>query len=207
MGIWSAFLTSLGIIKRKVNILLVGLDNAGKSTIINGLKLNAVRKTFPPPQRFQCPLPPEFRGKKAAPTEIVPTVGFSVETFSTQHRLTFTVFDMSGQGKYRDLWEYYFPDVEAIVFVIDASDKARACVARDELETMLENKVLRMRKIPILFFANKMDVDGGMTPSECSGALGLEEIKDRNWTICATNGLTGQGVSNGFDWLAEELKS
>ncbi|KAJ3223039.1 ADP-ribosylation factor-like protein 6 [Chytriomyces hyalinus] len=184
MGIWSAFLTSLGIIKRKVNILLVGLDNAGKSTIINGLKLNA-----------------------AAPTEIVPTVGFSVETFSTQHRLTFTVFDMSGQGKYRDLWEYYFPDVEAIVFVIDASDKARACVARDELETMLENKVLRMRKIPILFFANKMDIDGGMTPSECSGALGLEEIKDRNWTICATNGLTGQGVSNGFDWLAEELKS
>ncbi|ORY43372.1 ARF/SAR superfamily [Rhizoclosmatium globosum] len=183
MGLWSSFLTSLGIIKRKVNILLVGLDNAGKSTIINGLKVSAV------PQ-----------------TEVVPTVGFNVETFSTQHRLTFTVFDMSGQGKYRDLWEYYYPDVEAIVFVIDASDKIRACVARDELETMLQNKVLRDRKIPILFFANKMDVEGGMSPSECSGALGLEEIKDRNWTICATNGITGQGVGVGLDWLAEELK-
>ncbi|KAI9341672.1 ADP-ribosylation factor family-domain-containing protein [Obelidium mucronatum] len=183
MGLWNAFLTSLGIIKRKCNILLVGLDNAGKSTIINGLKANAIN-----------------------PAEVVPTVGFAVETFSTQHRLTFTVFDMSGQGKYRDLWEYYFPDVEAIVFVIDATDKLRACVARDELEMMLHNKVLKDRKIPILFFANKMDIEGGMTPSECSGALGLEEIKDRNWTICATNGLTGQGVGVGLDWLAEELK-
>ncbi|KAI8845428.1 ADP-riboslyation factor-like protein 6 [Chytridium lagenaria] len=167
MGFWDSLLTSLGFSKRKLNILFVGLDNSGKSTILNGLKLESV-----------------------PPLEIIPTVGFNVETF-TRSRLHFTCFDMSGQGRYRDLWEHYFPDADAIVFVVDASDKVRACVARDELEGMLGNKVLMERKVPVLFLANKMDALGSMTPSECSGALGLERIKDRNWTICATNGLTG----------------
>ncbi|KAJ3410301.1 low-affinity phosphate transporter [Chytridiales sp. JEL 0842] len=181
MGVWSNFLTSLGLMKRKVTILMVGLDNSGKTTILNGLKLDAT-----------------------APLEITPTVGFKVETF-TRSRLQFTAFDMSGQGKYRDLWEHYYPDAEGIVFVVDATDKMRACVARDELAMMLGHPVLKERKVPILFLANKMDIPGSMTPSECSVALALEEIKDRNWTIFATNGLTGQGVNVGLDWLAEEL--
>ncbi|KAJ3299826.1 hypothetical protein HK104_006760 [Borealophlyctis nickersoniae] len=159
MGLWSDLLTSLGLLKRKVNVLFVGLDNSGKSTIVN-----------------------HFKADKIPPEELVPTVGFNVEIF-TKSRLSFTVFDMSGQGKYRDLWEHYYPDADALVFVVDTNDKVRACVARDELENMLSHKALQAKKTPILIFANKIDIVGGMTPAECSNALGLENIKDRNWNI------------------------
>lgn len=80
--------------------------------------------------------------------EIVPTVGFTVEKFS-KSKLSFTAFDMSGQGayhcahfvgKYRDLWEHYFLDSDSIVFVIDSSDKIRISVAREELETLLGHR-------------------------------------------------------------------
>jgi hypothetical protein len=62
-------------------------------------------------------------------------------------------------------------------------DKLRISVARDELESMLSHKTLKSRLIPILFLANKMDVPFGMTPADISNALGLDSIKDRNWTI------------------------
>merc|ERR1711937_575074 len=104
--------------KTKVKILCVGLDNSGKSTIIERLK-----------------------PKKATVSELVPTVGFSVEEFS-KNNISFTVFDMSGQGRYRNLWEHYYKDVQAVIFVVDTSDKIRMCVAKDELDTLLSNPEL-----------------------------------------------------------------
>ena len=71
-------------------------------------------------------------------SDIIPTVGFTVETFET-NRVTFTAFDMSGQGKYRNLWKHYYSEADAIVFVVDASDRERMAVARQELEILLDN--------------------------------------------------------------------
>ena len=71
---------------------------------------------------------------QAVQPEVVPTVGFSVEEFS-KNGLAFTVFDMSGQGRYRNLWEHYYADIGGIIFCIDSTDKIRMCVAKDELET------------------------------------------------------------------------
>jgi ADP-ribosylation factor-like protein 6 len=102
------------------------------------------------------------------------------------------------------LWEHYYPDADVIIFVIDSSDKLRISVAKDELETLLSHKLIKARSIPVIFFANKMDLDG-ISPAEISNALGLETIKSRNWTICATNALTGAGVEAGFDWIADQL--
>ena len=90
----------------------------------------------------------------------MPTIGYSVEKFlvsryqSESHlcsihctihsfvhcRISFTVFDMSGQGRYRNLWEQYYPETEAVIFVIDSSEKLRLEVAREELHALLENK-------------------------------------------------------------------
>lgn len=107
---------AIGVIKRKVNVLFVGLDNSGKSTILHKIKSDLV--------------PVE---------EIIPTVGFAVEKFS-RSKLSFTAFDMSGQGRYRDLWEHYYLDADCIVFVIDSSDKMRISVCKDELGTLLSHK-------------------------------------------------------------------
>lgn len=49
---------------------------------------------------------------------------------------------MSGAGKYRMLWEQYYNDVKAVVYVVDASDKLRLVVAKDELEAMLNHPAM-----------------------------------------------------------------
>ena len=108
---------------------------------------------------------------------------------------------MSGQSRYRNIWEHYYVDCQAIIFVIDASDSIRASVARDELQTMLNHPQMQ-RVIPILFFANKMDLDGVMLASECSDALDLHQIKDKAWQICECSALTGKGINAGLDWLS-----
>ena len=78
--------------------------------------------------------------------DIVPTVGFTVEKFEVKN-LSFTCFDMSGQGRYRNLWEHYYKECDAIIFVIDSSDKLRFVVAKDELDILLKNEKIISKRI------------------------------------------------------------
>eukprot|EP00798_Chlamydomonas_sp_ICE-L_P026099 gene26099-11813_t len=140
--------------------------------------------------------------KEQQTLEIAPTVGFSVDEFK-KGALLFTVFDMSGAGRYRSLWEQYYREAQAVVFVIDSADKFRLVVAKDEMDHMLSNEGLR--KVPIIFFANKKDLPTALSPAEIAQALQLESIKDRPWQIVPSNGLNGEGLEKGTDWLAEKL--
>lgn len=167
--------------KQKVKIVCCGLDNSGKTTIINLLK-----------------------PKKVQSQEITPTVGFSVENFE-KSGLSFTVFDMSGQGKFRNLWESFYADVNGIIFVIDGADRVRMAIALDELENLLAHKDLS-KNIPLLFFANKQDLPSSLSAQECSDLLKLHDIKERSWTIVASNALTGEGVEQGIKWLSQNLQ-
>ncbi|XP_036807325.1 ADP-ribosylation factor-like protein 6 isoform X2 [Oncorhynchus mykiss] len=115
MGLFDKLAGWLGLKKKEVNVLCLGLDNSGKTTIINRLK----------PSNAQT-------------QDIVPTIGFSIEKFKTSS-LSFTVFDMSGQGRYRNLWEHYYKEGQAIIFVVDSGDKLRMVVAKEELDTLLNH--------------------------------------------------------------------
>lgn len=86
---------------------------------------------------------------------MTPTVGFQVEEFS-KNNVNFTVYDMSGQGRYRNLWEHYYSDVEAIIFVLDSTDRLRMCVAKEELDQLLAHEEIKKTAAPIVFFANKV---------------------------------------------------
>ncbi|XP_071478115.1 ADP-ribosylation factor-like protein 6 [Diadema antillarum] len=181
---FAAFLAKLfGSSKKQAQVLCIGLDNSGKSTIINHLKPNEDQTE-----------------------DVVATVGFSVEKFTTPG-VSFTVFDMSGQGKYRDLWEHYYKEAQAVIFVIDSSDKLRIVVAKSEIDMLLEHAAVQSRRIPILFFANKMDLRDALTSVKCIRLLELDKIKDKPWHICASNALTGEGLHEGIQWLSEQLKS
>ncbi len=91
---------------------------------------------------------------------------------------------MSGAGTYRSLWETYYSDVQAIVFVIDSTDKIRMCVAKDELDALLAHAdVKRNATAPLLVFANKMDLPGAMDPTDVSLVMGLPQITQRGWQI------------------------
>ena len=78
-------------------------------------------------------------------------------------------------------------------------------MARDELEMLLKHKDVAPHRLPILVFANKMDLAGSLTPVECMGMMGLDQIQDKPWHIAASNALTGDGIDDGFQWLAETL--
>ncbi|KAG7264681.1 hypothetical protein CRUP_035340 [Coryphaenoides rupestris] len=146
MGLFDKLAGWLGLKRKEVNVLCLGLDNSGKTTIINQLKpTNASHLVFV-----------QYR-ENAQTQDIVPTIGFNIEKFKTSS-LSFTVFDMSGQGRYRNLWEHYYKEGQAIIFVIDSADKLRMVVAKEELDTLLNHPDVKHRRVPILFFANKMDV-------------------------------------------------
>ena len=182
MGFFSKLAEWLGMKKKEANVVVVGLDNSGKTTIINRLK------------------PEETKTH-----DIVPTIGFTVEKFQNK-TLSFTAFDMSGQGRYRNLWEHYYRECHGIIFVIDSSDKLRMTVAKDELNMLLGHDDIMHKRIPILFMANKMDLRDALSGVKTSAMLELENIRDKPWHICATNGLTGEGLDEGVGWLTDQLK-
>ncbi|CAL1582820.1 unnamed protein product [Knipowitschia caucasica] len=198
MGLLDKLSGWLGLRKKEVNVLCLGLDNSGKTTIINQLK---------PPNNSNHLGPLSSEWKHVSQTQaqdIVPTIGFNIEKFKTSS-LSFTVFDMSGQGKYRNLWEHYYKDSHAIIFVVDSVDKLRMVVVKEELDTLLQHEDIRDKKIPVLFFANKMDLQDAMSSNKVTQMLCLDSIQDKPWHICASNAIKGDGLQEGLDWLQGQI--
>lgn len=184
MGFFSRLLGWTSSSKTKVNILIVGLDNSGKTSIIEKMKMQT------------------NRAKSGGASEVTPTVGFNVDEFS-KGSLSFTVFDMSGAGRYRNLWEQHYREARAIIFVVDSADKLRLCVAKDELDTMLAAADLKGK--PFLIFANKMDVPSALSPVDIAQGLTLGDIHGHPWQIVPSNALDGSGLQEGIDWLTNVL--
>lgn len=113
--------------KKEMRILMVGLDAAGKTTILYKLKLGEIVTT-------------------------IPTIGFNVETVEYKN-VNFTVWDVGGQDKIRPLWRHYFQNTQGLIFVVDSNDRERLNEARDELNRMLSEDELR--DAVLLVFANK----------------------------------------------------
>ncbi|XP_012531959.1 ADP-ribosylation factor-like protein 6 isoform X1 [Monomorium pharaonis] len=182
MGLFDRLANLLGLRKKEVNVLVVGLNNSGKSTVINNFKREDDR----------C-------------IDIVPTVGFNVEKFAFKN-VSFTAFDMSGHERHRPLWEHYYKDCHGIIFIIDSSDNLRVVVIKEELDMLLQHPDVAGRKLPILFLANKMDLPDSLTTVKLVAALGLERIQNKPWHIRATNALTGEGLQPAIEWLTDQIR-
>merc|ERR1712131_371995 len=113
--------------KKEMRILMVGLDAAGKTTILYKLKLGEIVTT-------------------------IPTIGFNVETVEYKN-ISFTVWDVGGQDKIRPLWRHYYQNTQGLIFVVDSNDRERIGEAREELMRMLNEDELR--DAVLLVFANK----------------------------------------------------
>jgi len=165
--------------KTPSRILMVGLDNAGKTTILYKLKLGEVVTTLP-------------------------TIGFNVETVEYKN-ISFTVWDVGGQTKLRSLWHHYFENSDAVIFVVDSSDKERLVEAREELDRILLDD--RLRNTSLLVFSNKVDKPQSVTTSEVTDKLGLHKHREREWFIQSTCAVTGEGIVDGLEWLAKVIKN
>ncbi|KAE9988351.1 hypothetical protein Vi05172_g6701 [Venturia inaequalis] len=165
---------------KEMRLLMLGLDAAGKTTILYNLKLEQDVTT-------------------------IPTVGFNVETV-TYKNTKFNVWDVGGQDKIRPLWRHYFSGTQGLVFVIDSSDRDRLDEARTELARIIQDR--EMKDALLLVFANKQDVPGAMRPDELSRRLKLDEIaKNHLWKVEPSCATTGEGIFEGLAWLGNNVKS
>jgi len=159
----------------QARILILGLDNAGKTTILRRLSDEDT-------------------------SSIVPTQGFNVkEVMYGGFRLT--LWDVGGQKSARPFWSNYFDDCDAVVYVIDSADSNRIKESGGELQELLSEE--RLRGVPLLIFANKQDLILAKSIEEITTSLNLASIADRDWAVkssCATNNI---GLEEGMEWLVD----
>lgn len=171
---------------KKASIVMVGLDAAGKTTILDKLKLGAARET-------------------------VPTIGFHVETVDYRN-VTFHLWDVGGQKRLRTLWRMYYEGANAVIFVVDSNDRARVSEVREELRTLLSDPLLAGAALLVL--CNKQDLPHRLTPAELVEGLGFRDLSDNGlgrylaghkWYVQGCCAQTGDGLYEGLDWMCSHL--
>ncbi|MBW0535308.1 hypothetical protein O181_075023 [Austropuccinia psidii MF-1] len=171
--------------KDEIKLIILGLDNAGKSTILYKITMGEVVST-------------------------APTVGANQELFEYKN-LKIRMWDLGGQTNLRTSWSAYYAQAKALIMVVDSTDRSRLNLAKEELHRVASDPLLTSQSgsTPpcLLIMANKQDVKGCMTPAQVSEGLALTELRDRQWQIMACSALTGKGLLEGMDWIANQLKS
>ncbi|GFR85038.1 E3 ubiquitin-protein ligase TRIM23-like [Elysia marginata] len=164
--------------KIEMRVVTLGLDGAGKTSILFKLKQN------------------EF-----IPT--IPTIGFNVETVEYKN-FKFTIWDVGGQHKIRPLWKHYYFNTQAVIFVVDSSNRERLDEAQSELVKLVQEKELK--EASLLIFANKQDIEGCASIEEITEQFGLLKLCcNRSWHLQACDGKSGQGLADGVEWLSRQM--
>ncbi|CAL5371029.1 unnamed protein product [Camellia sinensis] len=203
MGMAISRLLKMLFAKKEMRILMVGLDAAGKTTILYKLKLGEIVTTIPT-IGIQCGSERDGQPAKVVRLDIGVTLCFNVETVEYKN-VSFTVWDVGGQDKIRPLWRHYFQNTQGLIFVVDSNDRERILEARDELHRMLNEDELR--DATLLVFANKQDLPNAMNVAEITDKLGLNSIHQRHWYIQSACATSGQGLYEGLDWLSSKIST
>eukprot|EP01107_Rhizomastix_libera_P002334 TRINITY_DN14035_c0_g1_i2.p1 TRINITY_DN14035_c0_g1~~TRINITY_DN14035_c0_g1_i2.p1 ORF type:complete len:184 (-),score=16.25 TRINITY_DN14035_c0_g1_i2:46-597(-) len=167
------FSDSFSTIERQV--LCVGLDGAGKTTILYRLKDNAT-------------------------VETIPTIGFNVETVR-YGGTRFMVWDFGGQSTVRRLWRHSFESAECVIYVVDSSDRDRFVESGLELESLLGEPLLQ--GVPVAVLCNKQDIAGAARADDILTALHLHGVNDRQIQAFETCAITGMGLNDAMEWVAK----
>ncbi|PAA77791.1 hypothetical protein BOX15_Mlig013145g1 [Macrostomum lignano] len=161
-------------------VIMIGLDSAGKTTLLYKLKSGEVSTS-------------------------IPTIGFNVETLSLSRSTQLVSWDVGGRCSLRPLWRHYFKDAQGLIFVVDSSDRDRMHEAADELARLLEHDELA--GCPLLVLANKKDLPSAMPLAELTERLRVPCLRlNRPFRMFAISASNFDGVAGAFDWLAREVK-
>merc|ERR1712226_1660033 len=161
----------------EARILVLGLDNAGKTTILKAMSQEEV-------------------------SNIMPTQGFNIKSLS-QDGFKLNVWDIGGQREIRPYWKNYYEHTDGLVYVVDSADDMRLAESTKELQELLGEEELK--KVPLLVYANKQDIEMACSAEDVMTALELNEIKERTWNIQACSAMSGEGLSDGMEWLIKTI--
>ncbi|XP_030606031.1 ADP-ribosylation factor-like protein 11 isoform X1 [Archocentrus centrarchus] len=175
-------------------VILMGLDSAGKSTILARLLTGQVMETSP-------------------------TIGFNVGMLDLDKKTSLTLWDVGGQKHMRPKWRssiwllmmvlllslrLYLDDCEALVFVVDSSDQSRMAEAKAALKKILGEE--KLQGVPLMVLANKKDLPNCMNIREVSNQLELPSYTDRHWEIQACSAVKGLGLQQAFISVSKMIK-
>ncbi|KAA8644395.1 ADP-ribosylation factor-like protein [Aspergillus tanneri] len=136
----------------EMDVTMIGLQNAGKSSLLRVLAGG------------------EFT------VDSIPTIGFNTKRVQKGH-VTLKCWDLGGQPRFRPMWERYCRGVNAIVYIVDAADRAALPVATDELHELMNKPSLD--GIPLLVLGNKSDLSGKLSVDELIETMDLKSITHR----------------------------
>jgi len=160
---------------KRLEVVLVGLESSGKTTLCNQLALGDAGETSP-------------------------TVGLNVRVLS-RNRITFKVWDIGGQQKYRSEWPRYTQGCDVIIFVVDSNDSERLAEAKHELHQLLECR--EATNIPVLILANKIDLGPKLSEEEVIKGLNLDYVTDNAWMVIPISAKEGTNIDQAVTFLSK----
>lgn len=163
---------------KECRILLLGLDNAGKTTILKQLSSEDI-------------------------TQVTPTQGFNIKSVNTAG-FKLNVWDIGGQRRLRPYWSNYFDNTDVLIYVVDCADIKRLQESAEEFEELLSED--RLIKVPCLVYANKQDLETAEPASEIAQTLKLNKLRDRSYQIQPCSAKSGEGVREGLEWALKQMK-
>lgn len=176
----------LGLWHKKAKILFLGLDNAGKTTLLHLLKTNRI-------------------------TELAPTLHASHDELKIGN-LIFMAFDIGGHIQARRCWRDYYCDLDALVFMIDANDTERFLESKAELDALL--MLDELKSVPFLILGNKIDAPGAVSEATLRHVFNLNNTTgigryttrfERPIELFMCSVLHRQGYEEGLLWLSEQI--
>jgi len=171
--------------KDEYYVLIIGLDNAGKSTYLEAAKTHFTKNY-----------------KALNPNKITSTVGLNIGVINTEG-CSLNFWDLGGQEELQSLWDKYYAESHAVIFVVDAFDRDRIDESKKVFDKMIQSELLK--GVPLLVLANKQDLPDCMGVREVKPIFNENAhlIGQRDCMVMPVSALTGDGVDEGIKWLVQ----